>query len=67
MCRKNGIFEDIFFAPKDAEVGSDDKDAFSNKDVIDLTCRRRATGKRRIDFSSRSVQPKNTTGVPALL
>ena len=66
--RKNGIFEDIFFAPKDAdEVGSDDKDAFSNNDVIDLTSRRRATGKRRIDFSSRSVQPKNTTGVTALL
>ena len=66
MCRKNGIFEDIFFGSKDA-VGSDNKDAFSNPEVIDLTSRRRAIGKRRLDFSSKSVQPKNTTGVPASL
>ena len=40
-------------------VQLDDKDAFSKPEVIDLTSRRRAIGKRRICFSEKSVQPKN--------
>ena len=59
MSRKNGVFDEIIFAPKEAEGRDkkDKKDAFKRG----INEQRRSFGQREVDFAAQSILPEDET------
>ena len=65
MSRKNGVFDEIIFAPKEAEGRDkkDKKDALSRSDAFKRWTneQRRSFGQREVDFAAQCILPEDET------